>query len=100
MKISKKLYIDKQIPYYKWIVWKLRKDKKVKQIYCICMVSNKGYFLEIINSSKIEKRHKDSVLIGITTTRQNAINLTARIFGEVYVPNPSLQHMKDYFMGI
>ena len=99
MKISKKVYIDKEIPYYKWIIWKLRKNKKVKQIYCICMGHNKGYFLEIINSNKIEKKHRESILIGIATTRQNAIKLTARIFDEVYKPNPNLQHMKDYFMG-
>ena len=97
MKISKKLYVDKSIPYYKWLIWRLRKDKKVKQIYCICMVSTKGYFLEIINSNKLKKQDQDNLIIGIATTRENAIKLTARIFDEIYKPNPSLQQMKDYF---
>jgi len=97
MKISKKVYVDKSIPYYKWLLWKLRKDKKVKQIYCICMVPTKGYFLEIINSNKLKKQDKDNLIIGIATTKENAIQLTARIFDEVYVPNPNLKQMKDYF---
>ena len=97
MKISKKLYVDESIPYYRWLIWKLRKDKKVKQIYCICMVPTKGYFLEIINSNRLKKQDKDHVIIGIATTRENAIKLTARIFNEIYAPNPNLKHMKDYF---
>lgn len=97
MKISKKLYIDHDIPYYKWLMWRLRRNKSSKQIYCICMAEKKGYFLEIINSKKIGKQHEKSILIGIATTRQNAIGLTARIFDEIYVANPNLEDLKNYF---
>ena len=97
MKISKKLYIDKNIPNHKWLIWKLRRNKKTKQIYCICMVSEKGYCLEIINSNKLKKQKQDYLIIGIATTKANAIKLTAHIFDEIYRPNPSLKQMKDYF---
>ncbi|HHX60289.1 MAG TPA: hypothetical protein GX707_06070 [Epulopiscium sp.] len=96
MKISKKLYIDEDVPHHKWIIWKLRKNKKTEGIYCI--IYKNDSFLEIIKSSRIKDRYNQSVLIGIATTKENAMALLVRIFDEVYVPNPNIQHMKDYFI--
>lgn len=96
MKISKKVYVDEDIAHHKWIIWKLRKSKKTEDIYCIVYVENG--FLEIIKSNKIKDKYKKSVLIGMAATRQGAMELLVRIFDDVYVPNPNIQHMKDYFV--
>ncbi len=95
MRISKKVYIDKDVSNHKWKIWKLRRCKKIDNIYCIIYRENS--FLEIIKSSKIKGNYNQSVLIGIATTKQSALELLARIFDEVYVPNPSVEHMKEYF---
>ncbi len=96
MKISKKVYIDKDIPHYKWKLWKLRKGKKLDNIYCIIYKENS--FLEIIKSNRIKDSDNQRILIGMATTKQGAIALLVRIFDEVYVPNPNIQNMKDYFI--
>lgn len=96
MKVSKKLYIDEGVPHGKWKVWKLRRNKKVENLYCIVYVE-KG-FLEIINSKHIKDRYKKSTLIGVAMTRQSAMALLARIFQEVYLPSPNIQEMRAYFI--
>lgn len=95
MKISKKLYIDQQISNRRWIIWKLRKGKQTKDLYCI--VYKKDSFLEIINSNQLGEQYDQSVLIGIASTKERAVDLLVQIFDQVYVPNPNIQHMKDYF---
>ena len=95
MKVSKKIYIDKDVSNHRWKIWKLSRCKKIDNIYCI--VYREGKFLEIVKSSRIKGDYDKSLLIGIAATKQNALELLARIFDEVYVPNPNLKHMKEYF---
>lgn len=95
MKISQNLYVDEGVGYHRWKIWKLRRNKKVEDIYCILYKDNG--FLEIISSKRIKGDHKESVLIGIAMTKQDALGLVARIFHEIYRPNPNMQEMKDYF---
>ena len=97
MQVSKKLYIDHDVKYPKWIIWKLRKNKKVKNIYCIVMIDKNNYFLEIIKANKLTSKYDKNTLIGIATTRKNAFLLLTRIFDEIYAPNPNVDHMKAYF---
>lgn len=97
MQVSKKLYIDNDVKYRKWTIWKLRKNKKVKNIYCIVMINNNNYFLEIIKGNKVTSKYCENTLIGIATTKENTFALLARIFEEVYAPNPNIDHMKTYF---
>ncbi len=96
MKISKKLYVDEGMPRHKWKIWKLRQNKKIENLYCIVYVQNG--FLEIIKSDRMKDRYTDSTLIGLALTRENAMALLGRIFDEVYVPNPSIQEMREYFI--
>lgn len=95
MKVSKKIYIDKDITNHKWKIWKLRKSKRIDNIYCIIYKGNS--FLEIVKSSRIKGNYDQSVLIGIATSKQNALELLARIFDDIYVPNPSTKNMREYF---
>ena len=96
MKISKKLYVDQGVPHGTWKIWKLRRNKKIENLYCILYVHNG--FLEIIKSDKMRDRYNDSILIGVAMTRQRAMELLARIFDEVYVPNPNIEEMREYFI--
>lgn len=96
MRISKKLYIEESVSRPKFIIWKLRKNKRVDNIYCI--IYKDDSFLEIINSNKIKDKHSKCILIGIAGSKQLAMELLAQIFQEVYVPNPDIQHMKEYFI--
>lgn len=99
MQIAKNLYIGDDVQSLKWITWKLRKNRKVKDIYCICMPHNKKYFVEIIKGSKVTKGHNESIIIGIATTKESAIDLIVKMFEEIYIPNPNINKMREYFIS-
>ena len=95
MTISKQVYIDKSVSNHRFILWKLKKGKKVNNIYCI--IYTEDIFLEIINSNKINEKYDKAILIGIANTREKAMELLVNIFDDVYVPNPNIDDMKRYF---
>ena len=96
MRISKKLYIDEKISQHRWVIWRIKKNKKINDIYCILYIE--GKFLEIINSNKIKYGEDKQVLIGIAKTKRKAQELLVPIFDDIYVPNPNIEQMKQYFI--
>jgi len=87
MEFYKKIYYPDKMKNRKKFLRYLKKDKKIKDIYCICTYKNNNFLLDIINVKEIYKeinKDKKYILFGIAYSKQDSIELLPCIIDDLY----------------
>ena len=83
------------------IVSLLKQNISVYDIYLICINKNNKNLLIIINSKEIFKainNLQDSIVIGISDSKNNAFLLVKEIISDYYSINKNFNNFKNYFL--
>lgn len=85
MKIFKNLYVSENIKNKDEIISLLSNDIDVFGVYLICTLAENKNIFEIFESKYLFKefnKNKEWVIVGISSSKQDAIQLVERIFKE------------------
>lgn len=75
-------------------------NKKIKDVYCLCLTDRKNVELEILSTDNLpheKERSPGLIIIGLSESKEEAFELTARIVQEVFDKTQEV-NLKKYFL--
>lgn len=87
MKISKSLIVDKEIKFLKHKLNRIKTNKSVNNVYLVCTGTRPGYLFEIIEGKYRLASYKDASLVGLATTKEEAIVCVQALVDALYNTN-------------
>lgn len=87
MKTSKYMKIDPNLPYKRLYPISLKftkKNKGPKDVYVLCTPARPGNLFEIIPYNQLDKRYKDSFILGVSKDKTWLIDYIVTLVDELY----------------
>lgn len=76
-------------------------NKKVRDIYCLCVIKERKYELLIISSQDLlreKKYHEGLMIVGIARGKDEAMALTVQMIQEIFTQTKDVK-IKEYFIA-
>ncbi len=102
MKICRKCFMGKSIRNSQRIMNHLLNNKKVNNIYCICMDESSDNLAFIINSQELLKniyKNADYTVVGIAKGRVEALDLFLLMMCSFVSKQNNFNNFKNYFLN-